>query len=143
MSGDARLETSGGDVVVRSAGGAVTARTGGGDVVLKKVRGPVTARTSGGSITCEITGTGGPGGELTTSGGDVTVTLPAKYKADVEIHVSGGDAETDSVVSQFPEISVSRRCGHVQGEGRLNGGGPKLQIRSTSGVVTIKKGPAA
>ena len=143
VSGDARLETSGGDVVVRSAGGAVTARTGGGDVVLKKVRGPVTARTSGGSITCEITGTGGPGGELTTSGGDVTVTLPANYKADVEIHVSGGEVDTDSIASQFPEISISRRSGHVQGEGRLNGGGPKLVIRSTSGVVTVKKGPAA
>jgi DUF4097 and DUF4098 domain-containing protein YvlB len=143
VSGDARLETSGGDVVVRAAGGAVTARTGGGDVVLKKVRGPVTARTSGGSITCEITSTAGPGGELTTSGGDVTVTLPANYKADVEIHVTGGEADTDAIVSQFPEISVSRRSGNVQGEARLNGGGPKLVIRSTSGVVTVKKGPAA
>jgi DUF4097 and DUF4098 domain-containing protein YvlB len=143
VSGDARLETSGGDVVVRSAGGAVTARTGGGDVVLKKVHGPVTARTSGGSITCEITSAGGAGGELTTSGGDVTVTLPANVRADVEIHVTGGEIDTDAIASQFPEISVARRSGHLLGEGRLNGGGAKLVIRSTSGVVTVKKGPAA
>jgi hypothetical protein len=71
------------------------------------------------------------------------VTLPANYKADVEIHVTGGETDTDSIVTQFPEISVSRRSGNVQGEGRLNGGGPKLVIRSTSGVVTIRKGPAA
>jgi DUF4097 and DUF4098 domain-containing protein YvlB len=143
VSGDARLETSGGDVVVRSAGGAVTARTGGGDVVLKKVHGPVTARTSGGSITCEITSAGGAGGELTTSGGDVTVTLPANVRADVEIHVTGGEVDTDAIASQFPEIAVARRSGHLLGEGRLNGGGAKLVIRSTSGVVTVKKGPAA
>ena len=143
VSGDARLETSGGDVVVRAAGGAVSARTGGGDIVLKKVRGPVTARTSGGSITCEITGVGGPGGELSTSGGDVTVTLPANYKADVEVHVTGGDPETDAIVSQFPEVAISKRSGNLTGEAKLNGGGPKLVIRSTSGVVTIKKGPAA
>jgi DUF4097 and DUF4098 domain-containing protein YvlB len=143
VSGDARLETSGGDVVVRSAGGSVNARTGGGDIVLKKVRGPVTARTSGGSITCEIAGTAGPGGELSTSGGDVTVTLPANYKADVEIRVTGGEPDSDSIVSQFPGISVSKRAGQLLGEGRLNGGGPKLVIRSSSGVVTIKKGPAA
>jgi DUF4097 and DUF4098 domain-containing protein YvlB len=143
VSGDARLETSGGDVVVRSAGGSVNARTGGGDIVLKKVRGPVTARTSGGSITCEISGTGGPGGDLSTSGGDVTVTLPANYKADVEIRVTGGEPDSDSIVSQFPGISVSKRAGQLLGEGRLNGGGPKLVIRSSSGVVTIKKGPAA
>jgi DUF4097 and DUF4098 domain-containing protein YvlB len=143
VSGDARLETSGGDVVVRSAGGSVSARTGGGDIVLKKVRGPVTARTSGGSITCEIAGTAGPGGDLSTSGGDITVTLPANYKADLEIHVAGGEPDADSIVSQFPGVSVSRRSGQVVGEGKLNGGGPKLLIRSSSGIVTIKRGPAA
>ncbi len=143
VAGDARLETSGGDVVVRSAGGAVTARTGGGDVVLKKVRGPVTARTSGGSITCEITSAAGAAGELVTSGGDVTVTLPANARADVEIHVSGVDLDSDSISTQFPEIAISRRSGHIVGEGKINGGGPKLMIRSSSGVVTIRKGPAA
>ncbi len=143
VSGDARLETSGGDVVVRAAGGAVSARTGGGDVVLKKVRGPVTARTSGGSITCEITSAAAAGGELATSGGDVTVTLPANYKADVEIQVTGHDLDADAVTTQFSEIAISRRSGRVVGEGKLNGGGPKLLIRSSSGVVTVKKGPAA
>ena len=143
VSGDARLETSGGDLVVRSAGGAVIARTGGGDIVLKKVRGPVTARTSGGSISCEVTSTGSPGGELSTSGGDVTVTLPANYRADVEIHVTGGDVDSDAIVSQFPEVTVSRRAGSISGEGKLNGGGPKLTIRSSSGTVTIRRGPAA
>lgn len=143
VSGDARLETSGGDVVVRAAGGAVTARTGGGDIVLRKVRGPVTARTSGGSITCEITGAASAGGELSTSGGDVTVTLPANGKADVEIHVTGVDPDSDAIVSQFSEIAVSRRGGHLTGEGKLNGGGPKLVIRSTSGTVTVRKGPGA
>ena len=142
VAGDARLETSGG-VVVRSAGGAVTARTGGGDVVLKKVRGPVTARTSGGSITCEITSAAGAAGELVTSGGDVTVTLPANARADVEIHVSGVDLDSDSISTQFPEVAISRRSGQIVGEGKINGGGPKLMIRSSSGVVTIRKGPAA
>lgn len=143
VSGGARLETSGGDVVVRSAGGEVSARTGGGDIVLRQVGGPVTARTSGGSITCQITGTAGPGGDLSTSGGDVTVTLPANYRADVEIHVTGSEVDSDAIVSQFPGISVSRHPGHLTGEGRLNGGGPKLVIRSTSGTVTIRKGPGA
>jgi DUF4097 and DUF4098 domain-containing protein YvlB len=143
VSGDARLETSGGDVVVRSAGGAVTARTGGGDVVLRKVRGPVTARTSGGSITCEITAAAGAAGELSSGGGDVTVTLPANARTDIEIHVSGVDLDTDAISAQFPEIAIMRRSGHIVGEGKLNGGGPRLLIRSSSGVVTVRKGPAS
>jgi DUF4097 and DUF4098 domain-containing protein YvlB len=143
VSGDARLETAGGDVVVRSAGGSVTARTGGGDITLKKVHGPVVARTSGGTISCEITSASSPGGELATSGGDVTVTLPANYRADVDVKVSGVDPDTDAVISQFPEITVSHRPGSTSGEGKLNGGGPRLTIRSNSGTVTIRKGPAA
>jgi DUF4097 and DUF4098 domain-containing protein YvlB len=143
VSGDARLETSGGDVVVRSAGGAVSARTGGGDIVLRKVRGPVSARTSGGSITCEITSTAAAGGDLTTSGGDVTITLPANYRADLDVRVSGVEPDADAITSQFPEVTVSRRAGAISGEGKLNGGGPKLTIRSNSGTVTIRRGPGA
>jgi DUF4097 and DUF4098 domain-containing protein YvlB len=143
VSGDARLETSGGDVVVRSAAGAVIARTGGGDIVLKKVRGPVTARTSGGSITCEITSTAAAGGDLTTSGGDVTVTLPANYRAELDVKVSGVEPDADAIITQFTEVTVSRRRDAIAGEGKLNGGGPKLTIRSNSGTVTIRKGPAA
>jgi DUF4097 and DUF4098 domain-containing protein YvlB len=143
VTGDARLETVGGDVVVRSAGGSIAARTGGGDITLKKVRGPVVARTSGGTISCEITSAAAAGGELATSGGDVTITLPANYRADVDVRVSGVDPDTDAVISQFPEITVSRRAGSISGEGKLNGGGPRLTIRSNSGTVTIRKGPAA
>jgi DUF4097 and DUF4098 domain-containing protein YvlB len=138
-----RVETAGGDVVVRSAGGSVAARTGGGDVTLKKVRGPVTARTSGGTISCEITSTAAAGGDLTTSGGDVTITLPANYRADLDVKVSGVEPDADAITSQFPEVTVSRRAGAISGEGKLNGGGPKLTIRSNSGTVTIRKGPAA
>jgi DUF4097 and DUF4098 domain-containing protein YvlB len=143
VSGDARLETAGGDVVVRSAGGSVTARTGGGDITLKKVHGPVVARTSGGTIVCEISSTAAPGGELLTSGGDVTVTLPANYRADIDVRVSGAEMEADAISSQFPEVVVTRRPGSISGEGKLNGGGPKLIIRSTSGSVSVRKGPAA
>jgi DUF4097 and DUF4098 domain-containing protein YvlB len=143
VSGDARLETAGGDVVVRSAGGSVTARTGGGDITLKKVHGPVVARTSGGTIVCEISSAAAPGGELMTSGGDVTITLPSNYRADIDVRVSGTEMEADAISSQFPDVVVTRRPGSVSGEGKLNGGGPKLIIRSTSGSVSVRKGPAA
>ena len=73
----------------------------------------------------------------------MTITLPANYRADVDVRVSGVDPDTDAVISQFPEITVSRRPGSISGEGKLNGGGPKLIIRSNSGTVTIRKGPAA
>ncbi len=143
VSGDARLETAGGDLTVRSAGGSVAARTGGGDITLRKVHGPVVARTSGGTIVCEISSAAAPGGELVTNGGDVTITLPSNYRADIDVRVSGAEMEADAISSQFPDVVITRRPGSISGEGKLNGGGPKLIIRSTSGSVLLRKGPSA
>ncbi|HKC24797.1 MAG TPA: DUF4097 family beta strand repeat-containing protein, partial [Thermoanaerobaculia bacterium] len=143
VTGDARLETSGGDVVVRSCGGALTAKTGGGDISVK-ARGPIRAQTSGGSVTAELTSAQQKdASEISTSGGDVTLTLPANFKGDLDVRVNGVDSEGDYIVSEFPELSVSKRHGSQSAEGRLGGGGTRVTVRSTSGTVTIRKGPAA
>ncbi len=142
VAGSAKLETMGGDITVRSAGGAVTARTAGGDIVVRKAAGPVNAETLGGAIVCEVTGKGPAGAELTSGGGDVTLTLPSGTRADVDIQVNGAESE-NQIRSDFTELSVSRRGGTVRAEGKLNGGGPHVVIRATSGTVTLKRGPAA
>jgi DUF4097 and DUF4098 domain-containing protein YvlB len=147
-TGEARLETLGGDVSLGSAGGAVTAKTSGGDVTLRRVKGPVKAETGGGSITCELAVKElAAACSLVTHGGDVTLTLPSNLKADLDVRVSGVDPYGDYVVSEFPEIVVSKRGGQGRGsltaEGKLNGGGTKVTIRTTSGTVTLRKGPPA
>lgn len=141
VSGDARLETTGGDVVVKSGGGAVTARTTAGDITLRKIRGPVLAQTSGGSVVCEIVSIVRPGVEVTTGGGDVTLVLPANYRGDVDVRVTGVDSDEDYIVSQFPEVAVVKRETLQRAEGKLGGGGPRIAVRTTAGVVRIKKGP--
>ncbi len=141
VSGEARLETTGGDIALMSGGGRVTARTGGGDVTIHAVRGPVVVRTSGGSVLCEINGTDRPSVEISSSGGDVTLVLPANVKGDVEISVAGVESDGDYIDSQFPDIAVSKKGGRQTATGKLNGGGPKISIRATSGTVRIRKGP--
>ncbi len=143
VSGDARLETTGGDVVVKSCGGAVAARTTAGDITLRRIRGPVVAQTSGGSVFCEIVSAVRPGVELTTGGGDVTLVLPANYRGDLDVRVSGVDTEDDYIVSQFPEVAVVKRETFQRAEGKLGGGGPKIAIRTSAGLVRIRKGPPA
>jgi DUF4097 and DUF4098 domain-containing protein YvlB len=148
VAGNATLRTVGGDISLRSGGGAVVAKTGGGDIALTHVHGPATAETGGGNVTCEIFARETAGGVSIVSGaGDVTVTLPANFRADVEVSVCGVDSEEDYVSSQFPEISVSKKGSRFHGtqsaSGKLNGGGPRVVIRTSSGRVTLKKGPAA
>jgi DUF4097 and DUF4098 domain-containing protein YvlB len=141
VSGDARLETTGGDIVVKSGGGAVTARTTAGDITLRKIRGPVVAQTSGGSVLCEIVSVVRPGVEVTTGGGDVTLVLPANYRGDVDVRVTGVDSDEDYIVSQFPEVAVVKRETLQRAEGKLGGGGPRITVQTTAGVVRIRKGP--
>jgi hypothetical protein len=146
VSGNAKLETMGGDVGLESCGGSVIAKTGGGDLRLKKVRGSVNASAGGGDVYCEIVGRETPEGVSITSGsGDVTLVLPANFRANVEIQVNGVDEDTDAIVSAFPEIAISRRPMAMQAsaKGQLNGGGPRVAIRISSGTVRLKKGPPA
>ena len=71
----------------------------------------------------------------------VLQTLPANLKADVEVRVAGVDSESDYIVSDFPELTISRRNDTPRAEGKLNGGGPRLVIKSISGTVRLRKGP--
>jgi len=144
VSGDAKLDTMGGDVILKSAGGTVSASTGGGDVRVLKVRGALKAETRGGGIVAEIV-TSDPKGpsELFANGGDVTLSVPSNFKGDLDIRVSGVDADSDYIVSAFPDLTVVKRRDSQSAQGKLNGGGPRVTIRTTSGTVTIRKGPGA
>ncbi len=139
VAGSARVETMGGDISVRSVGGALEARTAGGDIVVKRAGGAVNAETLGGAIVCELSGKVLSPVELVSGGGDVTLTLPAGARADLDVQVNGADSERQ-IRSDFPELAVVRRAGTLRGEGKLNGGGPKVVIQATSGTVTIRKG---
>jgi hypothetical protein len=135
----------GGDVDLGSCGGSVIAKTGGGDLRLHQVRGAVSASAGGGDVHCEIVGRETPEGVTIASGaGDVTLILPSNYKADVDVQVDGVDDSTDAIVSDFREIAISRRPSAMQqtARGAINGGGPKVRIRISSGTVRLKKGPA-
>jgi len=146
VTGDAKLETMGGDVDLTSCGGSVIAKTGGGDLRLHQVHGSVRASAGGGDVHCEIVGRDTPEGVTISSGsGDVTLVLPANFHASVDVQVNGVDDESDAIVSEFPEIAISRRPSSMQqtAKGALNGGGPRVAIRISSGTVRLKKGPAA
>jgi hypothetical protein len=73
------------------------------------------------------------------AGGDVTLTVPPDFKADVELEVLDSDDSEALIRSDFPEIAVTRHRGSQRGVGSLNGGGPKLVIRTHSGAIRLRK----
>jgi DUF4097 and DUF4098 domain-containing protein YvlB len=145
VSGSVTLDTSGGDVRVERIGGSAQIRTGGGDIILPAVVGAVQAASEGGSVRIALLSREPKGGVvIRNAGGDVTLTLPGDVHADVELAVDdSSDAEETFIRSDFPEIAVVRRSDSVRASGALNGGGPRISVRTTSGTIRLRKAAAA
>jgi DUF4097 and DUF4098 domain-containing protein YvlB len=145
VAGRAKVETSGGDIRIDRLTGSVEARTAGGDIVLPAVRGGVQADTGGGDVQITLVSReAGAGIWIRNSGGDVTLTLPADFRGEVDLSVSGCAGFDETLIhSDFPEVSLTRRSGSQHASGRLNGGGSKVVVRTTSGEIHLRKGPPA
>jgi DUF4097 and DUF4098 domain-containing protein YvlB len=146
ITGFLRAETSGGDIRVERVRGGAEARTAGGDIVLTSVAGPVQAETAGGLVRVGIVSPEIKGGvAIRNEGGDVSLTLPANLRANVELIVAGEALPNGErmVRSDFPELAVTRRQDGVYATGTLNGGGPRIVVRTTSGVIRLRKGAPA
>jgi DUF4097 and DUF4098 domain-containing protein YvlB len=144
VAGSIVVETSGGDIRVDRVGGSAGARTGGGDIVLPSVRGGLEAQTGGGDVRVGILSREVKGGvSIRDSGGDVTLTLPADFRGEVELQVQDADPTETLIRSDFSEIAVTRQHGSQRAAGTLNGGGPKVIVRTQSGSIRLLKGPAA
>lgn len=150
-SGTVDLRTSGGSIRIGDAAGAVQARSSGGSIEARHVGGDLYAHTSGGSITVEdalgaidADTSGGSiharfsrqpqaDSRLSTSGGGITVSVAGNVALDLDAHSSGGGVETDvpvTILGHQSEESVA---------GKINGGGPRLVLRSSGGGIHVKR----
>ncbi|HXZ39992.1 MAG TPA: hypothetical protein VEG68_04580 [Terriglobales bacterium] len=158
--GRVKASTGGGSIDLGDIGGPAEISTGGGSIRLNSAKGPVRAETGGGTIELwgvpsarAETGAGGieakfvPGGErsdsmLETSAGDITVYIAANV--NISIRASIEVANGHSIHSDFPEIRVTSEGGDygpktVTAEGNLNGGGPMLKVRTTTGDISFRR----
>jgi DUF4097 and DUF4098 domain-containing protein YvlB len=131
-TGRVEARTSGGSIKLARSGGDVIAKTSGGDIRIDGAAGAVDAATSGGSIHASLTRQPTADSSLTTSGGNVTVLLSRGIGADLDARASGG-----SVVSDVP-ITVRGSIEKDELHGKVNGGGPRLVLRSSGGSVRLR-----
>ncbi len=102
------------------------------------------AETSAGGIVARFVAAGSDrsDSQLETSAGDITVYLASDVHLTIRasIEVSNGHA----IHSDFPEIRVRAEGGDYgpktySAEGNLNGGGPVLKVRTTTGDITFRR----
>ncbi|WP_438481211.1 DUF4097 family beta strand repeat-containing protein [Oleiharenicola lentus] len=130
----AKLRTSGGDIKVSRAGGPTEVSTSGGDVHIDSVAQLISATTSGGDVTATITEPLKNDATLSTSGGEVKVTVLKSAAFDLDASTSGGDVEAEGLTITIEKGGIGKR----QLIGKVNGGGPKLKLRSSGGDVQIR-----
>jgi DUF4097 and DUF4098 domain-containing protein YvlB len=145
VAGSAVVDTSGGDVRIERTGGSADVRTGGGDIELRGVAGSVRAETGGGDVRVVLLSRDPRGTvSIRNGGGDVTLTVPSDLRADVDLDVTDcGDAAEACIRSEFREVSVLRKSDSAHASGGINGGGSRVSIRTSSGTIRLRKGPAA
>src|SRR5215212_5490625 len=130
--GPVDAKTSGGSITITRADGDVVAHTSGGSIRIDDVAGTVNASTSGGSINARLSRQPKGDSRLTTSGGGVSVTLASNIAVELDAHASGGGVHSDvpvTVVGEQDDDSL---------QGSINGGGPKLVLRSSGGGIRVR-----
>lgn len=131
--GKVSIKTSGGSIKIDKHKGDVLAKTSGGGISVADVEGQVQASTSGGSVSASLAKITGEC-RLETSGGGINVAVPGNAAVDIDAKTSGG-----SVHSDLPVTTTASEKKRSALQGKLNGGGTPLFLRTSGGSIHLKK----
>jgi Putative adhesin len=129
---EARLTTTNGGITVTGLKGRVFAETTNGGVETRAVSGQLEASTTNGGLDIDLAAVADGGVKLECTNGGITVRLPRDAKATISASVTNGGIASGSLPIDITGENNRRRL-----EGRLNGGGPRLQIEGTNGGITL------
>jgi hypothetical protein len=140
IAGPAEIETGGGSIRLSSATGAVRAQTGGGSIVLNGVPTARAETGAGGIVAKFVSGEQRTDSVLETSAGDITVYLAPNLSMTIRASIELANGHR--IRSDFSEIRVITEGGEwgpgsATAEGNLNGGGPVLKVRTTTGDISF------
>ncbi|MDG5490247.1 DUF4097 domain-containing protein [Psychroserpens sp. SPM9] len=129
-----------GSAIIKGFSSEIEVNTNIGRIVLKDVTGPITAHTSTGTIDVDFSSVSQSSPiTLSSSTGIVDVSLPSNTKADLELHSTMGTIYTDFEL-QKPSKDGMKVVGATRKiEAKLNNGGVKIVLRSSTGNVYLRK----
>lgn len=135
ISGQARLDTGDGHIGVQDYNGGLHAHTGDGHMSIDGVFTDLDLRTGDGHVDLTVR----PGSKVAngwlihTSDGRVEARLPQDLAAELYAHTGDGRIQLDFPVTVNGSIESSRI------RGKLNGGGPLLEVTTGDGSIHISK----
>lgn len=134
LDGSADVRTTNGAVEVEDLRGSAEITTTNGSIRARGIHGHFAGRTTNGSIDAELTATAlSEDLELKTTNGSVDLTVSPSLAASIVARAQNGRVSSD-----LDAHEVSKKRGYLELE--LGGGGPRIDIRTTNGRVTIRGG---
>ena len=131
IAGAVQADSGSGGVEVEHAGpGDVDVSSSSGNVVVTGVDGAARVSASSGGV--EVQGRPSQPWDIHSSSGSVTLRLPADAAFDLDAHVSSGG------IDLAHPVTVSGRMDRRHVRGKVRGGGPLVQVRSSSGGIRIE-----
>ena len=131
IGGAFRGDTGSGNILLNlTAPGDVELRTGSGDLEASGVRGALHASSGSGSITAA----GEPSGEwkINLSSGNITLRFAPNAAFELAARTSSGRIDLGQ------PVTVSGRISPKEIHGKIRGGGPLVDVHTSSGNITIQ-----
>jgi len=127
------ITNTNGQVALAALTGKVKAQTTNGGVNGRNLTGGVDARSTNGGVTIDMASIGPDSISLRTTNGGVTLTLPDGAKANLTASCTNGGIN----VSALDNLEISEQS-RRRLEGRLNGGGTAIEVRTTNGGIRVR-----
>jgi hypothetical protein len=124
------LQTTNGHIEVTNLASGVKLGTTNGEIEGRNLSGAVKASTTNGSVDLELAKLSGDV-EVSTTNGAVSVRVPSDAKATISTRWTNGGVDMSGLTIE--EIEKSRR----RFDGRLNGGGSRIDVETTNGSITL------
>jgi hypothetical protein len=128
---EVKFTTVNGGVDVTGLEGRITASTTNGGVTTHGISGQLEASTTNGGLDIDLLRMPEGGVKLDCTNGGIKVRLPRDARASVSASISNGGITTDNLSIDATENNRRRL------EGRLNGGGPRLEAEGVNGGIRL------
>ena len=129
---EVNLTTTNGGIEVYGLKGRVTAETTNGGVETRGLTGQLQASTTNGGLDIDMAAIPEGGVKLECTNGGIKVRLPRDAKATISASITNGGISPGDLPIDVTGENNRRRL-----EGRMNGGGPRVQIEGTNGGITL------
>ena len=135
IHGDDRVSSTNGRIDMRDVKGFVDVSTTNGKIEVTGIEGGLEASTTNGGVEISYQSRSEITEDISihTTNGSIDLELPDDIDADVSARTTNGHIDTD-----FP-ITVKGRQGRKHLSGRINNGGPLIDLKTTNGSIHIRR----